>query len=436
MIGRENFGRPSRSAARCAQEHPTKNVNSHYLFSFRWPVFLGLLLGALATPALAREECYLYTPYAYQRMGGNSRLGPYPSSSSCRSVNSGSFGDNGRCQCDTIAEPPPPRTNESRGRREDSYTRSPDYGDGEAQRQQEEQRRQAEEQQRQAAARRQQEQQQQFDADKQKALQSLKGVTPGGELSLKGADTIKDTSTNFFGLKGGVGDTGIKNVKPEKHARDVSTAWKQLHCSAEIAGYAIAAARKGDMNEVRYLADEATRALNGAALGVQCAPAPPPPKLHGNRKTPDKATVASVLNGIMVQAKRIDAADRKLAALKAQEQDAQARVEALKKAKNPPAASPPSSKEDKPKDRGPDDAAIAKAYAEQQAYQAQEKKRIDEVIKKQKENESAMAEALAALHASQKLINEQNAQKQADLNTLNRYEDKLNQLSGNPAAGQ
>ena len=57
--------------------------------------------------AIVADVCYLDTPSQYQRMGGASRLGPYPSRSICESVNSEYFNGEGTCSC-TRQPPPPP----------------------------------------------------------------------------------------------------------------------------------------------------------------------------------------------------------------------------------------------------------------------------------------------------------------------------------------
>ena len=107
-------------------------------------------------------------------------------------------------------------------------------------------------------------------------LKSLKGVGTGG-LQLKTAGTIIDNNPRGFGLKG-LGDTGIKNVAPDRDARDLGgaeSAWKQLNAAAYLAK---TAARQSDPTEMLYLATEVTKVMNGETLGVSLPKAPPMPR--------------------------------------------------------------------------------------------------------------------------------------------------------------
>lgn len=115
------------------------------------------------------------------------------------------------------------------------------------------------------------------------AAAHLKGVS-SDNMQLKGVDS------SAFGLKGvspdeaaGNPDFGIKTRSPDADNRDVSTAWKQLHCSAELANYAVEDVHKiatgeadaRELDEVKYMANEAMEALHGNPIGVQCSSAPP-----------------------------------------------------------------------------------------------------------------------------------------------------------------
>lgn len=77
-----------------------KKNSTRIRFSILFMVFL-----FFPSYASGREECYMYTPYEYQRMGGEYRIGPYSSRSDCQSVNNDAFGGSGRCDCSEIADP-------------------------------------------------------------------------------------------------------------------------------------------------------------------------------------------------------------------------------------------------------------------------------------------------------------------------------------------
>jgi len=268
-----------------------------------------------------------------------------------------------------------------------------------------------------------------FENGKKEALKSLKGVS-SNDVGLKGVDPIKDQSTAFFGLKG-VGDTGIKRIEPKKDVRDVSTAWKQLHCASYITSYVLSAAEKGDVDEVRYLAGEAIHALNGEQTGVQCATAPPPPATYGQTRVAHEALVSfykDVLDKSVRDAEKINSANQRLPQLKAQQETAKQRVADLQKASGRPTkhdASPAYSQE-KPKDD------VSRAAAEQKAYQEQDQRKINEVYKIQQEKQNAREEALQAMRAAQRALNEANSEKRTASQDLNHSEDLLKKASSDP----
>ena len=246
---------------------------------------------------------------------------------------------------------------------------------------------------------------------------------------LKGANTIHDHSSRTFGLKG-VGDTGIKDVRPDRDLRDVSTAWKQLHCSRELASYALKAARKTggqvDLAEVRYLANEALNALNGVQLGVKCSDKVPPlPRVGADRSIVDgrKPEYEAMLRDVVLQAERIDSANRELPGLATRATDAKERVERLRQgASAPPVSGMAGSSRDTER--------IKEATIEQREHQKKDQQRINEVLKLQKERESAMAEALAALREAQALINRHSTEKAQALQRLKKYEEVYNKAPG------
>jgi hypothetical protein len=119
-----------------------------------------------------------------------------------------------------------------------------------------------------------------FLRDRDAAAASLRGstgtsVTPAG-TALKGSSTLEP------GLRGTGRDLGLLD-RPKETLRDLSgpqAAWKQLHCAAYISGSALAALGK-DPQEFSYLAGQASKALAGEQLGVECGAAPPMPALRG-----------------------------------------------------------------------------------------------------------------------------------------------------------
>ncbi|HEV2135782.1 MAG TPA: hypothetical protein VGR47_16210 [Terracidiphilus sp.] len=166
------------------------------------------------------------------------------------------------------------------------------------------------------------------------AASHLKGVT-ADNMQLKG---IGDST---FGLKGvspeeaaGNPNYGIKARSADSNQRDVITAWKQLHCSAELANYAVEDVHKiatGDadareLDEVKYLAGEAMEALHGNPIGVQCSSAPP---VHFTT-TPDPQRLTPVYGEILKRTVRdgeaLVASREKVESLKKQLADLQAQA--------------------------------------------------------------------------------------------------------------
>jgi len=105
--------------------------------------------------------------------------------------------------------------------------------------------------------------------------------------TLRGSTGLVVTPNTPWGtpLRGSTVNTGIRDLKPAKEARDLGgkqVAWKQLHCAGYIAGYAMGALHKmGDYQEFGTLSVEALKALDGGRPGVECPAAPPMPDLQG-----------------------------------------------------------------------------------------------------------------------------------------------------------
>lgn len=107
------------------------------------------------------------------------------------------------------------------------------------------------------------------------------------------ASTLKGSigttvSPNDGGLKGSnTIDTGLKELHGnDRTARDVQgpqAAWKQLHCAAALSGYAFAAVKQAtpDYQESSFLLAQASNALNGEPMGVECPATPPFPAQSG-----------------------------------------------------------------------------------------------------------------------------------------------------------
>lgn len=86
-------------------------------------------------------------------------------------------------------------------------------------------------------------------------------------------------------LKGGPDDAGVglKDAVAERPASPASAAqaaaWRQLHCAAYIARYALDALQAGnDYKEFNALSSEALKAIDGQQPGVECPAAPAMPR--------------------------------------------------------------------------------------------------------------------------------------------------------------
>lgn len=116
--------------------------------------------------------------------------------------------------------------------------------------------------------------------------------------TLRGTGIGVRASPNDGGLRGSGGvDTGLREMQAGDRVdgtpKGPEAAWQQLHCAAALSGYAFAALNKAmpgkpaenfqhpDYQEFSYLAGQASKAMAGEALGVQCGKAPPMPDLRG-----------------------------------------------------------------------------------------------------------------------------------------------------------
>jgi len=233
--------------------------------------------------------------------------------------------------------------------------------------------------------RREQEAARKFSEDKEQTLKNLKGGSD--TLTIKGG-------TDVFELKGNP-DVEMKLPGAERPA--VTSAWKQLHCSAYISGFAFKAAvgvannkgtdiRDPDWDEIHYLAGEANKALSGEPMGVQCPEAPQPPKPYSQVKLGPDSTVVKfyriLLRATQQQSARADKAEKKIRDATAKKQAA--RVEVEKKEKEVVKLQEEIKKEDK----------------EPLAPNTENEMKEKDAQVKNEEKRRALADALAALSAS------------------------------------
>jgi hypothetical protein len=211
----------------------------------------------------------------------------------------------------------------------------------------------------------------------------------------------------------------INTSCPQHETRDVNTAWKQIHCAAEIAQHALEKLRKmqdsavqqRDLDDISYLAKESMSALHGEGQGMACSPAPP----VNFPKPPNLAAISSRYSHML--SRTVDDA-KKLYDLQQQVQAAQQKSGASKgAADNASATSGTGSSAS-----GSDPA--AKAYAEQQAWQKADQERINEIYAQQKKMQQANSDALASLRAAQLELNKLNSQKVQSQQDLDDFESQ------------
>ena len=122
---------------------------------------------------------------------------------------------------------------------------------------------------------RKEEEQAKFLRDRDKLVEKLKGSSG------------PPASPSNGGLKGSSSiNTGLKELRgADRGTRDTQgpqTAWRQLHCAAEIAGFALAAlGQRGDYDEFGALSTEALKSLDGQRIDVVCTAAPLFPDVQG-----------------------------------------------------------------------------------------------------------------------------------------------------------
>ena len=232
----------------------------------------------------------------------------------------------------------------------------------------------------------------------------------------RNATTLKgEVGGEGLGLKGGVVDTGIKDLKPEGNVRDLGgagDAWKQLNCAAYISGGALAALsqKDPDFSGFDYLAGEAVTALDGGRLGVQCPSAPPMPGAYGKGGYESyQARYKAALEHARKLAKDMENTHKKRK--KALRRLIKAKEKVIKLSLKP---------DSKMKD------SLERLKQEQRRIDAENAAKMDAVRQKQreinKENEkkadqmkSAMAAALEAMRKAQAAYNKETAKETRDL---------------------
>lgn len=292
-----------------------------------------------------------------------------------------------------------------------------------------EQRRIAEEEQRKVA------EQQRLDAERKQrehdewvrsrddAYSSLKGVSVD-DMDLKGVGG----QTNFFGLKGFSPDEASATIKtdaPDAAPHSVTGAWQQLHCAAELASDVVADMKKietgvaavRELDEIKFVAGQASTSLSGGQITVECSAAPP---LNVHLSGSDIERQMPVLNGLVTRAvsdaqtyvnsmQKVDELRRKLDALKAQ--------------KAVPAPQQPNST--------PQNAPASTSQPGSGFSQSAEQQKINEAIQQQKEYQKSHEDYYALLREVQRALNEANSQKiasQADADKVQKETQAI--LSG------
>lgn len=137
-----------------------------------------------------------------------------------------------------------------------------------------------------------------FIRDRDAAANGLRGSGAGARAAatgpaangsvLRGSGTSNTSAQPGAVLRGsGAVDAGAGQLRTGAQAPKASAgahaAWRQLHCAAALSAYAFAAAQNAtpdNLHEADEMFVQASKALDGAAIDVQCGDAPFP-ELHG-----------------------------------------------------------------------------------------------------------------------------------------------------------
>jgi hypothetical protein len=274
--------------------------------------------------------------------------------------------------------------------------------------------------------------QEEFLREVQAAAVQLKGVSHD-DLGLKG---VGGNSKNF-GLKGISPEVAAANINtsgPDASARDVSTASKQLTCAADITNHALkhvldivsTGGSQADLDEIKYLAGEASNALQGNPVGVQCASS----GALRFEKPPDLKTVTPAykveLDKIVRDSQNLYDTEQQAATAQHQVDDAKSRVTDLEAQRRPEGARPAPAAQTPPKTASDSD--VDKAYAEQKAVQQRDQEKIDQVHEEQKKLQQQQFDALALLRKAQAELDAVNSQKLAETRSATSDVEQLKKL--------
>lgn len=235
------------------------------------------------------------------------------------------------------------------------------------------------------------------------AVGSLKGVSTD-DMGLKGVGG----QTDFFGLKGVSPDEAssmIKTGEPEGSPHSVTGAWQQLHCAAELAGDAIAdlskietgAADARELDEIKFVAGQASAVMNGGTVTVECAPAPP---MNVHLTSSDIERQTPIMDGLLKRAvhdaqtyvestQRADGLRQQLDTLKAQRA-----APAAQQPISSPAAAPAPTPQTSP------------GFS-----QSADQQKINTAIQQQKAYQKSHEDYYALLRETQRALNDANSQK-------------------------
>lgn len=271
-----------------------------------------------------------------------------------------------------------------------------------------------------------------------RAAGELKGVSHDDP----GLEGVSSGNTAFFGLKGVSPDEAAANIdtaSPDHASRDVSTASKQLTCAADITSYALKhvsnlVAGKGtqsDLDEIKYLAGEASNALQGNPIGVQCNSS----SALRFTKSPDLKTIAPAykagLDKMVRDTLALYNAEQQSALAQQKVDDAKKRMDELKAQRATQLALPSTDSQLSTKSVSAN-GEIDKAYAEQKARQQKDQGNIDQIYQEQKKLQQQQFDALALLRKAQAEYNAVNSQKVSETRAATQDVKNLSALeSGN-----
>lgn len=162
------------------------------------------------------------------------------------------------------------------------------------------------------ARRREEEAREKFDKSRREAMELLKGS--GSDTLTMKSGSGHPGNTSPFGIKG-TPESGLK-IKPGMPEDSVDRSVKAWACAGWIADFVFAAARKGDVGEVRFLEEQVGKALRGEKTGVDCPGIAPPPGVQGVALGPGAPTFKfyqALTKAVSIQSGRIVEARKEIA---------------------------------------------------------------------------------------------------------------------------